>query len=306
MRKITKKTGIFLIIFSMFLSISAGGCKESKEEKKYGDTKGLFWEVKKGSATVYILGTEHVGEKDLFPMVQVVEDAFDSSNIVVAEVNATNTLEFVLAEPLMEYPKGETAMDHLSSAGKDKLEKLCKELGIDSKSLLNKKIWAIGSALSGALFQKAGYDAANGVEMHYLNKAKASGKAIQELESVKFQYDILNSFSDKEQEDSLLLNLGTIEESKKNFDDLINAYKSGDEEKLKEMIFPYKNSFTADKNSNVYNKLVLERNKGMTNKLVEYLNTSNTYFVTAGSGHFLGDDSVIKMLRDKGYTVVKK
>ncbi|MFL0248288.1 TraB/GumN family protein [Candidatus Clostridium stratigraminis] len=303
MRKITKKTGIFLIILSMFLSVSAGGCKQ---EKKYGDVKGMFWEVKKGNSTVYILGTDHVGEKKFFPMAQVVEDAFDSSNIVVGEIDSTDTAEMSSAKTLMEYSNSETAMDHLSPAGKEKMNKLCKELNLNPETLLNEKIYAIGLTIQLMQSMSTGFDPAYGIDNHYLFKAKDNGKKIEEMESVKFQFDILNSFSDKEQENEFLLNVGTIEETKKLNDDIFKAYKAGDEEKLKELAFGDKNSAIGDKNSNIYKKWVLERNIGMANKIEEYLKTNNTYFVMAGTFHFVGDDSVIKMLRDKGYTVEKK
>lgn len=334
MRKVTKKLGIFFIILTMALGIFGAGCKkeesekavstpkndttavdktddkkenspgtvENKEteiEKKYGDVKGFFWEVKKEDTTVYMLGSIHVGDANLYPMHQVVEDAFESSNIVVGEIDMTNT-EALTAQALsMMYTNGETALDHMTPEGKEKMDKVCEELNFNPKILLTQKIWSLGSVLSGYQMKKAGYDANYGIDMHFLNRAKGN-KTIMELEGAEFQFNMLNNFSDKEQEDNFIINLGTLDETKKMLDELFNIYKSGDEAKMLTALG------TEDKNSNFYKKMILERNIGMTSKIEEYLNTGDTYFVIAGLAHFIGDDGIVKMLTDKGYKVTRK
>lgn len=83
-------------------------------QKKYGDSKGLFWEVKKGKATVYMLGSIHLGDKNLFPMQQAIEDAFESSKIVVGEFDLTNTAKLSeVRKSTGFYQNGETTFDHL-------------------------------------------------------------------------------------------------------------------------------------------------------------------------------------------------
>jgi uncharacterized protein YbaP (TraB family) len=63
---------------------------------------------------------------------------------------------------------------------------------------------------------------------------------------------------------------------------------------------------TEDRNSNFYKKMILDRNINMTLKIEEYLNAGDTYFVIAGLAHFIGEDGIVKMLQDKGYTVTRK
>jgi len=43
-----------------------------------------------------------------------------------------------------------------------------------------------------------------------------------------------------------------------------------------------------------------ERNAGMAEKIEGYLSTGGDYFVLIGSGHFVGENSIIDLLRARG------
>lgn len=273
--------------------------EEAGEEKKYGDVKGFLWEVKKGNSTVYMYGSIHIGNKDLYPLEKTVEDAFDSADVVVGEIDITNMDidQGIVADFL--YSNGETALDHLSEEGKRKLDEVCEELDYNYKFLIKFKPWYVGSILSSYQMKKAGYDSKYGLDMYFFNKAKDK-KETDELEGADFQFNLLNSFSDEEQEKYFIMSMGNIKETKESLDLLFDIYKKGDEAAMLEALGE------DDKSSNYYQQMILERNKNMTLKIEEYLNTEKTYFVVAGLAHFIGDDGIVQMLKDKGYTVTRK
>lgn len=273
--------------------------EESSEEKRYGDVKGFLWEVKKCDATVYMYGSIHVGQKDIYPLEKTVEDAFDSADVVVGEIDLNDTNVMLSLANTLVYTNGDTALDHLSEEGKKKVEEVSKELDFNYNLLLKTKVWYLGSVLSSYQMKKAGYDANYGIDKYFFDKAK-DNKEIDELESAKFQFDLLNSFSDEEQERYFVSSMGTIEETKAVLDQLFDIYKQGDEEAMLEALGE------EDKNSNYYKKMILDRNKNMTLKIEEYLKTEKTYFVIAGLAHYIGDDGIVRMLEDKGYTVTRK
>lgn len=277
---------------------NSGETIEAATEKKYGDVKGFLWEVKKGSTTIYMYGSIHVGDKNLYPMHQVVEDAFESSEVVIGEIDMTNMQEISKQAVQMMYTNGETVMDHLSEEGKKKVEEVSKELDFNITLLKTQKIWSLGSILSGYQMKKAGYDANYGIDMYFMNKAKGK-KKIGELEGAEFQFNMLNNFSDEEQEKYFIMSMGNLDETKKSLDEMFNIYKSGDEEAMLKALG------AEDRNSNYYKTMILDRNKDMTLKIEEYLDTTETHFVIAGLAHFIGEDGIIKMLQDKGYTVTR-
>ncbi|MFV8830385.1 TraB/GumN family protein [Alkalihalobacterium sp. APHAB7] len=48
------------------------------------------WEVNNDKTTVYLLGSFHNGSGNMYPMRKKIEDAFQSSNYLVLEIDSTN------------------------------------------------------------------------------------------------------------------------------------------------------------------------------------------------------------------------
>ncbi len=325
MRRLKKVISLFLILlYAVAFSFFGFGCKDEainratnttptttsdvegktaqkeneQQDKKYGDVKGFLWQIKKGNSVVYMYGSIHVGDKDIYPLCKNVEEAFDSSNVLVGEIDITDTKALTAQAMKMIYSNGDTAYDHMSSEGKKKVEEACKELDFNPRVVLNQKVWSLGSIISGYQMKKAGYDANYGIDMYFMNKAKGK-KKIMEVEGAEFQFNLLNSFSDEEQEKYFISSMSTIEDTKQGLDKIFQVFKSGDEEEMEKVLGE------DDRNSNFYEKMILERNKSMASKIEEYLKTGDSYFVVVGLAHYLGEDGVIKLLQDKGYTVTK-
>lgn len=273
--------------------------QETTKQKKYGDVKGFLWQVKKGNTTVYMYGSIHVGDKNLYPLHKVVEDAFESSEVVIGEIDMTNTKEISKQAFQMVYANGDTVLNHLSEEGKKKVDEVSKELDFNYTLLLTQKIWSFGSVLSGYQMKKSGYNAEDGIDMYFMNRAKGN-KELGELEGAEFQFNMLGNFSDEEQEKYFIMSMGNLEETKKSLDEMFNIYKSGDEAAMLKALG------TEDRESIFYKKMILDRNINMTTKIEEYLLTGKTHFVVAGLAHFIGEDGIVKMLQDKGYTVTRK
>ncbi len=49
--------------------------------------KNFLWEVKSDSSTVYLLGSIHIGKKEMYPLNLIIENAFDECNNLVVEVD---------------------------------------------------------------------------------------------------------------------------------------------------------------------------------------------------------------------------
>jgi len=52
-----------------------------------------------------------------------------------------------------------------------------------------------------------------------------------------------------------------------------------------------------------YNALLLDRNKNWIPRIEALLEGEGNIFIAVGAAHLAGPDSVIKMLRDKGYAI---
>ena len=99
---------------------------------------------------------------------------------------------------------------------------------------------------------------------------------------------------------SALLEMARKNDSKEVLMELTEAYKSQDLKALLEV-------FNKQMTEYEYNAFVLVRNRNWVEQIKELLPEQSTIFVV-GSGHLLGDDGLITLLKDRGFKVkpVKK
>jgi uncharacterized protein YbaP (TraB family) len=50
-------------------------------------------------------------------------------------------------------------------------------------------------------------------------------------------------------------------------------------------------------------RMFVKRNINMTQNISELLQTKQTYFVVVGAGHMVGDQGIVALLKDRGFTV---
>ena len=63
--------------------------------------KSFLWRVQSKANTVYVLGSLHLSKKEIYPLNQKIESAFDQSNVLVVEANI-NDIKKVDIQKLME------------------------------------------------------------------------------------------------------------------------------------------------------------------------------------------------------------
>jgi hypothetical protein len=144
--------------------------------------------------------------------------------------------------------------------------------------------------------QKLGITPDNGIDQHFLNRAKGK-KKILELESSKEQMDLLSGFSDKEDAAFLKYTLKDLESTGKHLDEIMAAWHQGDAERLNALLME---AFNENKElSPLKKKLIDDRNKKMASRIEEFLNTEQTYFVVVGAGHLVGNEGLLRILSKK-------
>jgi uncharacterized protein YbaP (TraB family) len=56
---------------------------------------------------------------------------------------------------------------------------------------------------------------------------------------------------------------------------------------------------------NIYDDLITKRNYAMTKRIEGFLKTKKDYFVVVGSGHVIGDEGIVALLKKRAYTVTQ-
>jgi len=264
--------------------------------------KNFLWRIQSKTNTVYVLGSLHLSKKEIYPLNQKIESAFDQSNVLVVEANV-NDIKKVDIQKLMEsafYPPHDTLEKHVSPETHEWVRKETSGLGIPIELINKQKPWFLSMTLVALETLKLGLDPNLGIDKYFLSKAEGK-KKILELESLDYQINLLSNLSDKDQELFLVYTLRDLKIMEQEVNKLIQAWSSGDTKGMESILT---RSVSEDKRlSSIFEKLIYERNRKMVLKIEDFLRAKETYFVIVGAGHLVGDQGIIEILREKGYIV---
>jgi len=137
----------------------------------------------------------------------------------------------------------------------------------------------------------------SGVEEELMKIAKQDKKEIKGFETIEFQAALFDSIPYEEQAKELLTAIDSLEPNKKDFEILLNVYKSQYINDLEKLFSKSESGMEAHQDI-----LLDNRNKNWVIQLKEILKTTKV-FVAVGAGHLVGQKGLIALLRKEGYTV---
>jgi uncharacterized protein YbaP (TraB family) len=261
-----------------------------------------LWSVSSDNATVYLLGSLHLVKKEIYPLDAAIEEAFDDSQWLAVEINLNN-LDILQSQSnalsLALYQGNDTLQNHLSKETMQAFESKMSKLGMDIRLFMKFKPWYIATQLTMANLLSLGFDPEYGIDRYFLNKAKGD-KQILELENIDFQLRLLSGLSDKEQELFLQSTMIDIDIMGQQMEALTGAWLSGDVKTLEAITFKGLNEHP--EMLPLYEKMYFSRNRVMADKIEALLKGAGTYFIVVGAGHLIGDEGLVKLLQQKGFS----
>jgi uncharacterized protein YbaP (TraB family) len=268
------------------------------------EAKGAFWEVSDGDNTVYLLGSIHATDGSVYPMSKDILIAFANSDAVVVEANVLvpNAEETAYMQQLMMIEGQGTLGQLISKETYEAYSAIMKSVGVPIEVYAKLKPWAAAMTIQSILMSNASYNASMGIDVFFLSLAY-NWKPIIELEGIKFQVDMFDSFSPELQEAYLEGSLKGDDASGDMMTQMLSMWKSGNMEELEKLVFAEEATTVEEKEFN--QKLWDTRNKNMIVKIKDMLvlDKENDYFVIVGAGHMLNDNGIVQGLIDLGYKV---
>jgi uncharacterized protein YbaP (TraB family) len=261
----------------------------------------LMWKATSPTATVYLVGSVHLGDQSMYPLPQEVETAFAAAMVLTVEINVKNVDQsqaVTLVQKYGLYGPDDNLTKHISAETAAALQEFCTKHNLPRAGMEQLKPWIVAITLAAASWQEAGADQSLGVDIHFLNESKPPQR-IDELESVEFQLRLFASATDDEQQALLSSALKQGDKSKDMVQRIQAAYSAGDPDALQKIM-----EEESDMGSkSLTKKLLDDRNVTMAAKVDEYLKGKDPVFVVVGAAHIVGDKGIAKLLRDKGYKV---
>ncbi|MEM6462723.1 MAG: TraB/GumN family protein [Pseudomonadota bacterium] len=276
--------------------------------------ESLLWRVEKGSSEPsWLYGTMHVSDPRVVEMTDAARDAYDRADTIVVEVKEVADLESAMAALMTDpsltmLPDGKTISDLLSAENLAELEAVLDERGLPLSFFTRMKPWLIFSMISipDCEMQRR----ASGLEfldMKLAGEALQRGKRLEGLETIEEQVSILSNLP-LDVQVTLLADtaaLGPV---------LDDVYVTMTELYLDQNIALYMplimsaavNPDVADDKTGIYARferdLIDTRNHTMAERVQPMLESGNA-FIAVGALHLPGEEGLVALLRDAGYTV---
>jgi len=259
------------------------------------------WKITSGENTVYLGGTVHLLRPSDYPLPEEYEQAYQESAVLVFEtdISSMNDLS-IQAETLKQltYTDGQSLDTVLNDEAYNALSEYIATIGIPMAMIEQFKPGMIISMLQLLEFQKIGFTP-QGVDAYFNIRAMSDAKTLEELESLEEQIGFLAAMGEGNENEFILLSLSDLDETAEVMEDMIFAWRTGDNEKLSEM-------FVADmlnEAPELYESLLRGRNLNWIPQIDKMLADEDVEFVLVGAAHLVGNDGLLELLKARGYKV---
>lgn len=284
---------IFLIVGALGIFFGFNACRVNETIEKEGSSS-LLWKVSANELTdtSYLYGTIHLQDKRIFAYGEKVQQAIDNSAQVAVEI----LLDQINPSTIMKvmFMQDSTLDMLLSETEYLKLEEVYTEItGAGLATAKTMKPFFI----SANIIQKlAPSEMPLPLDLYLITEARKNDKQVIGLETFEEQIAIIDGLSYSSQAKMLVESLEDVDKLKIQFDELIEAYLTMNSQKVLEL--------TDDPSmpAEFMEKLLNQRNKIMVDRMVSHLHAKST-FVAVGAAHLFGDQGIVSMLKNKGYTV---
>ena len=271
-----------------------------QELRAASDTAAPFlWQVTSPQATVFLAGSVHMLKPGLYPLPAQFQQAFNLADHFVVEVNLSayppeRIQQVTMAHAML--PQGQTLSSLLNDDLYAAMQSTAAEYGLALSTLEAFKPGFVIQQMTVMAMLSLGYMPQMGMEQFFTGQA--GDKTILELESLEFQLELLMNQPLQTQLRMAQETLAQMHELEPLMAQLIGSWVAGNDE-------IFEQAFTAQQGSSeetlaFMRQLIDERNLGMADKINGYLQQPGTYFVLAGAGHFIGDNSIIQLLAKRG------
>jgi len=265
----------------------------------------VVWSVQGARNTVYLFGSIHVLRAGDVGLPPAAEAAYDDAEQLVMEIDmddpavADPTAMAAQMQHFAQLPAGQSLRSVL---GDDyaAVATSVREAGLDLALLDGYAPWFVGMVVLQLEVARRGFDPAHGIEQQVTDRAVADRKPILGLETPADQFALLAGLSLPEQKRFLLMTLEETDQTDARLDELLNAWRTGDTATLARALSEEFEAFPE-----LYRPLTEDRNRAWVEQLAGLLDDRDDYLVVVGALHLVGRNSVVDLLRQRGYRVTR-
>jgi len=257
-----------------------------------------LWEIEGTNNRIRLLGSVHFLRAEDHPLPRVINDVYQRADVIIMEL-ALDTigpteLQRVNQELAVD-PQGRNLNELIGAGAWREAQSLATSINIDLNMLQPFEPWFAALQITQLRLMQLGYDGSFGIETTITRKARADQKPMRGLETLDEQLRALDTLPAKAQETFLLQTLEEAGSLTDNLETIVTAWKQGDIETLGNLLLE-----GMDEQPEVYDQLLVRRNRRWTKIIIEMTNDSQDYLIIVGALHLIGEDSIQNMLGEAG------
>lgn len=271
----------------------------------------LLWRIeKKGAEPSYLFGTMHMSDPRVVRLGDEAEAALDASTTVVIEtteiLDQSKMMAAMVAQPeLMMFTDDTTLFSLLSEDDRATAEAALTRRGIPPASVQKMKPWMIASMVALPACELARKAAgAKVLDVELAERAQAGGKALAGLETIVDQLGAMASLPMEFHMRGLVDTLALGERIDDVIETMIVLYLDGETS----MFWPFFRAvLPSDEQSAAgfaafEETMITARNDTMAARAAPFIDAGGA-FIAVGALHLPGDEGLVALLREAGYTV---
>ena len=259
-----------------------------------------LWVVRDADSTVYLFGTVHYLRPGTAWGSAKMDAAFAEADQFWVEV-ADQDDPTVAARVAQQH--GVTPDRPLSSilSAEDfaAFDKAAQGVGANGAALDAYRPWLAAFMVAGTAPLQAGYRPDAGVDKTLMDRARAEGKTIHGFETADRQLRLIASMSEEAQIAYLNNYVRNGDQIVPKLDRTVAAWLAGDAAEVGRL----NRLDTRDIHEDVHRAALIVRNADWTDQIATMMTGSGSAFVAVGVAHLADQDSVIDMLKARGFTV---
>ncbi len=258
-----------------------------------------------GDPDSYLVGSVHLLPKTAEPIVNQYRRLLSTTDTLVIEVEPKLSFGLLMATVRLGfYPDGESIDDHVSEDLAVRLEERAASLDLENHRQM--RPWLLATSLSVGAASDVGIEADLGLEVSLLKDANAwfSGLSVVELESAVEQIELLAAMPEElalHWLEQALTQEPTVATSTSQ---LVDAWICGDGESLLNAASEQGDGTEPDPAVEQWNEsFIQDRNRRMLEGIEVLLQDGRSHFITVGSLHVIGQDGLVQLLQERGYSL---
>ena len=296
-------------------AVSEDAVPEEETFTKVQRARHMLWQVSDSNSSVYLLGSVHFADPTFYPLDTAITNAFDRSDELAVELDMSDTAVFMeiarQSELRGKLKEGQSLAQVLPKDVKGQLDSVCASWYLAPEILYGFKPWSAAMTLSSIAIMRLGFDPNLGIDFYFLRSAQESKKKVVSLESAEDQIAVLvgEGLPDSLGVYYLKSTLGQMQLMDSSVTLMMGAWIKGNDSLFREAMYMEPEGAATDSllDAQIEDLVYISRNRNMADSVASFLTQDRKVFVVVGAAHMAGKgDNVLKLLRDKGFTVQQK